>query len=335
MGIGNAIMDIIAPVRDKFLTVHDIQRGSMTLVDELRAIDLNKSMKKIKGLREVAGGSAANTIVGAAGLGVRAAYIGKVGNDGIGRRLAQGYRDAGVDFQSKPTTSATRSARSMIAVTRDGERSMSTFLGANKDFGPGDITKTQIKRAKIIYLEGYLFDTKKQKSAFNKAARIAQESEGQVALTLSDSFCVGRHRDSFRELVEHKTDILFTNEDELLALFETDRLDTALDAISGMRPVVCVTRGDKGSVIQTKKRRHLVPAAPITTLVDTTGAGDQYAAGVLAGRILGMEWEDAGYLGSLAASEVIQHYGARPERSVHELASVSTPIDVPKALAKM
>jgi len=271
-------------------------------------------------LREIAGGSAANTMVGIAGLGVRAGYIGKVGNDGVGKRLAKGYRQAGLTFETKPTKSGTASARCMIAVTPDGERSMSTFLGANADFGVADISKAQIARAKMIYLEGYLFDSAAQKAAFVKAAEIAQDTGGQVALTLSDSFCVGRYRESFRQFSEQKTDILFANEDELLALYETERLDTALDALSGMRPVVCVTRGEKGSVIQTKDRRHLVPAAPIQQVIDTTGAGDQYAAGVLAGRAMGMDWADAGYLGSLAASEVIQHYGARPETRIHDIA---------------
>ena len=324
LGIGNAIMDIIAPVPDKFLSDQNIERGSMTLVDEPRALSLNGSLKAVGKLREIAGGSAANTMVGIAGLGVRAAYIGKVGKDGVGKRLAQGYRDAGVRFDTKPTTSGMASARCMIAVTQDGERSMSTFLGANADFGKGDITKAQIARAKIIYLEGYLFDSDAQKSAFVKAAEMAKAEGGQVALTLSDSFCVGRYRESFQQFVEHKTDILFANEDELLALFETDRLDTALDALSGMRPTVCVTRGDKGSVIQTNKRRHLIPAAPIKQVVDTTGAGDQYAAGVLAGCAMGMDWPDAGYLGSLAASEVIQHYGARPETPIHDIALSSS-----------
>jgi len=323
LGIGNAIMDIIAPVPDVFLGDENIERGSMTLVDEPRAIALNKSLTNMKGLREIAGGSAANTMVGAAGLGVRAGYIGKVGNDGIGRRLSQGYRDAGVAFTTNPTKSGTASARCMIAVTDDGERSMSTFLGANADFGVGDISKAQIALAKIIYLEGYLFDSDKQKAGFIKAAELAEATSGQVALTLSDSFCVARHRESFRQLAEQKTDILFANEDELLALYKTDRLDTALDALSGLRPTVCVTRGEKGSVIQTKARRHLIPVAPIETLVDTTGAGDQYAAGVLAGRIYGLDWNDAGYLGSIAAAEVIQHYGARPETSVHEIAASS------------
>jgi len=323
LGIGNAIMDIIAPVPDAFLSEQNIERGSMTLIDEPRALALNGSLEKLGELREIAGGSAANTMVGIAGLGVRAGYVGKVGNDDVGKRLAQGYRDAGVAFDTKPTKSGTASARCMIAVTKDGERSMSTFLGANSDFGKGDISKAQITRAKMIYLEGYLFDSEAQKAAFVKAADIAEATGGQVALTLSDSFCVARYRESFRAFAEQKTDVLFANEDELLALYETDRLDTALDALSGMRPVVCVTRGDKGSVIQTKERRHLVPVAPISKLIDTTGAGDQYAAGVLAGRAMGMEWEDAGYLGSLAAAEVIQHYGARPETPIHEIAAYS------------
>jgi len=323
LGIGNAIMDIIAPVPNDFLSAQNIERGSMTLIDETRALSLNKSLKQESELREIAGGSAANTMVGIAELGVRAAYVGKIGNDGVGKRLAQGYRDAGVNFETKPTGSGTASARCMIAVTHDGERSMSTFLGANADFGKGDISKAQIARAKMIYLEGYLFDSDAQKAAFVKAAEMAQTTGGQVALTLSDSFCVGRHRDSFRQLAENQTDVLFANEDELRALYETDRLDTALDALNGLRPVVCVTRGAKGSVIQTKDQRHLIPAAPIKEIIDTTGAGDQYAAGVLAGRAMGMEWADAGYLGSLAASEVIQHYGARPETPIHDIAAYS------------
>jgi len=324
LGIGNAIMDIIAPVPDDFLSAQSIERGSMTLVDEPRALSLNGALQTAGELREIAGGSAANTMVGIAELGVRAGYVGKIGRDGVGERLAAGYRAAGVQFETMPTKSGTASARCMIAVTPDGQRSMSTFLGANADFSIADISKAQIARAKTIYLEGYLFDSDDQKAAYVRAAEIAQATGGQVALTLSDSFCVARHRAGFRQLAEHQTDILFANEDELLALFETDRLDTALDALSGMRPVVCVTRGEKGSVIQTNTRRHLVPAAPITKIIDTTGAGDQYAAGVLAGRAMGMDWADAGYLGSIAAAEVIQHYGARPETPIHQIAAYAT-----------
>ena len=260
-------------------------------------------------------------MVGIAGLGVRAGYISKIGRDDVGKRLIKGYREAGVEFETAQAKSGTASASCMIAVTPDGERSMSTFLGANVDFGVADISKAQIARAKTIYLEGYLFDSDDQKAAFTRAAKMAQATGGQTALTLSDSFCVGRHRDGFRQLAEQQTDILFANEDELLALYETDRLDTALDALSGLRPTVCVTRGEKGSIIQTSERRHFVKAAPITKVVDTTGAGDQYAAGVLAGRAMGLDWTDAGYLGSLAAAEVIQHYGARPEARIHQIAA--------------
>lgn len=325
LGVGNAIMDIIAPVPDGFLSRQNVERGSMTLVDEPRALSLNAALKTEADLREIAGGSAANTMVGIAQMGVSAGYVGKIGKDGVGKRLVQGYRDAGVQFETAPTTSGTASARCMIAVTPDGQRSMSTFLGANTDFSVADVNKDQIARAKTIYLEGYLFDSDDQKAAYVQAAEYAQASGGKVALTLSDSFCVARHRAGFRHLAEHQTDILFANEDELLALFETDRLDTALDALTDMRPVVCVTRGEKGSIIQTPKsqgaRRYLVPAAPISQIVDTTGAGDQYAAGVLAGRVLGLDWPDAGYLGSLAAAEVIQHYGARPETPIHHIAA--------------
>lgn len=321
LGIGNAIMDIIAPVPDGFLSSNGIERGSMTLIDEPRALALNAALKRESELLEIAGGSAANTIVGIAEMGVSSGYISKIGKDGVGTRLSKGYRDAGVWFDSAPTESGTASARCMIAVTPDGQRSMSTFLGANVEFGESDVRPEDIARAKMIYLEGYLFDSDAQKAAYVKAAGIAQASDGQVALTLSDSFCVGRHRADFLELVESKTDVLFANEDELLALFETDRLDTALDALTNLRPVVCVTRGEKGSVIQTKGKHHLIPAAPIENVIDSTGAGDQYAAGVLAGRAMGLNWADAGYLGSLAAAEVIQHFGARPETPIHQIAA--------------
>lgn len=321
LGIGNAIMDIIAPVEDSFLSEHAMDKGAMALIDEPRALAVNAALKASSELMEIAGGSAANTVVGISEMGISAGYIGKIGRDGVGTRLAQGYREAGVWFDTTPTTTGTASARCMIAVTPDGQRTMNTYLGANRDFGVADIRREDIARAKTIYLEGYLFDSDAQKAAYVKAAELAQATGGQVALTLSDSFCVGRHRAGFRQLAEHQTDILFANEAEILALYETDRLDTALDALAKLRPVVCVTRGEKGSVIQTAERRYHVPVAPISRIVDTTGAGDQYAAGVLAGREMGLDWPDAGYLGSLAAAEVIQHYGARPETPIHDIAA--------------
>ena len=211
----------------------------------------------------------------------------------------------------------------MIAVTPDGERTMNTFLGASTQLSSSDIVKAKIQAAKVLYLEGYLFDAEPAKKAFVKASEIAKAAGRKVALTLSDSFCVGRHRESFRSLVDNHVDILFANEDEILGLYETDRLDTALDALNKTKTIACITRGERGSIIQDQDRRYMVMAAPVDKVVDTTGAGDQYAAGVLAGRAMGLGWKDAGFLGSLCAAEVISHYGARPEKSIHEIALTS------------
>lgn len=320
LAIGNAIMDVIAPVKDTFLTDYDMNKGAMMLIDEPRAVALNTALATVAQINEIAGGSAGNTMVGIAELGLRGHYIAKVGRDDMGERLADGYRDAGLCFDTPSATSGTATARCLIAVTEDGERTMNTFLGCSTEFGVKDVRRQDIERAATLYLEGYLFDRDDAKKAFVRAAEMAQAAKRTVALTLSDSFCVDRHRASFRQIVDHHVDILFANEDELLSLYQTDRLDTALDALTSTKSVACVTRGEKGSIIQTPERRYLVPAAPIHKVVDTTGAGDQYAAGVLAGRAMNMDWADAGYLGSIAAAEVIQHYGARPEHPIHNIA---------------
>ena len=320
LGVGNVLMDIIAPVPDKFLAENVIEKGSMTLIDEPRALALNKALKTADKVREVAGGSAANTMFGIGALGLRAAYLGNVANDDVGRRMSDGMAKGGVDFSSQPKTSGPASGRCLIAVTPDGERSMSTFLGASCLFTPNDIVKSKVESAACVYLEGYLFDTEPAKAAFVKVAEIARTAGRKVALTLSDSFCVGRHRDSFRKLVDNHVDILFANEDEILSLYETDSLDSALDELTKTKTVACITRSEKGSVIQDAKRRYHVKACPVDKVVDTTGAGDQYAAGVLAGRAMGLDWADAGHLGSLAAAEVISHFGARPEKALHDIA---------------
>ena len=320
LGVGNVLMDIIAPVPDKFLAENVIEKGSMTLIDEPRALALNKALKTADKVREVAGGSAANTMFGIGALGLRVAYLGNVANDDVGRRMSDGMAKGGVDFSSQPKTSGPASGRCLIAVTPDGERSMSTFLGASCLFTPKDIVKSKVESAACVYLEGYLFDTEPAKAAFVKVAEIARTAGRKVALTLSDSFCVGRHRDSFRKLVDNHVDILFANEDEILSLYETDSLDSALDELTKTKTVACITRSEKGSVIQDAKRRYHVKACPVDKVVDTTGAGDQYAAGVLAGRAMGLDWADAGHLGSLAAAEVISHFGARPEKSLHDIA---------------
>lgn len=327
LGIGNAIMDVITPVPDVFLSPNNITKGGMTLIDEASALGLHKAFRKIGDAREVAGGSAANTLVGIAELGVRAAYFGKVSDDALGKRFSKGMSDAGVDFRTRPSKAkgGAATARCLIAVTPDGERSMSTFLGASTGFEKRDLVDSMIKSAKVIYLEGYLFDSEPAKAAFVHAAETSKAAGNKVSLTLSDSFCVDRHRASFKQLVENHVDILFANEAEILSLFETDRIDTALDALGKSKKVACITRSDKGSIIQDADRRYHVPAVPlvkmgVTKPVDTTGAGDQYAAGVLAGHAMGMGWQDAGHLGSLCAAEVISHYGARPETSIHEFA---------------
>lgn len=320
VGIGNAIMDVLAPVDDAFLADHHMTKGIMSLIDQDRALSLDKAFRDAGQVQTIAGGSAANTMVGLSAMGLRAAYIGKTGKDSTGQALVDGFTDAGLDFATRPTETGSASARSMIAVTPDGERTMNTFLGASVEFEKSDVQDAMIQAADILYLEGYLFDADAAKAAFVHAAEVARASGGKVAVTLSDPFCVGRHRESFRHLVDHQTDIVFANQDELLTLTETTDLDEAIADIARDDLILCVTCGSKGSVICEGRVRHQIPVVWADTLVDTTGAGDQYAAGVLGGRALGMDWADAGFLGSIAAAEVIGHYGARPEMPVHDFA---------------
>ena len=320
VGIGNAIMDVIAPVKDSFLSDYEMSKGTMAFIDQDRALMLDGTMRATGEAQTIAGGSAANTMVGIAAMGLRAAYVGKTGRDKTGQALADGYKDVGLDFATWPSDSGLASARSMILVTPDGERTMNTFLGASVEFRKADVQDAMIRAADVLYLEGYLFDTESAKAAFVHAAEVARVAGGKVAVTLSDPFCVDRHRESFRHLVDHQCDIVFANQDELMTLTQAESLDGAMDEIERKDLVLCVTRGPKGSVISDGTRLYHVPAVWAEMLVDTTGAGDQYAAGVLAGRALGLDWADAGYLGSVAAAEVIGHYGARPEMPIHEMA---------------
>lgn len=317
LGMGNALMDVIVPVKDDFITEQAMEKGSMTLIDNDRLAVLGEAFGNLSAEpQEIAGGSAANTMVGIAKMGVRTAYLAKIAEDGVGDRLAQGYADAGLDFRSQRSTSGAPTGQCLIAVTADGERTMNTCLGASPEFTKADVNQEDIERSGTIYMEGYLFDTDEQKGAFVKAAEIAQAAGRLVSLTLSDSFCVGRHRASFAQLVRNHVNILFANEEEMLALAETDDLESAIEAFKREGLTLCVTRSAKGSLIVDGDQRYDIPVVPVETVVDTTGAGDQYAAGVLAGRALGMSWADAGYLGSKAAAEVISHYGARPERDI-------------------
>lgn len=320
LGIGNAIMDVIAPVEDGFLTTYDIERHAMTLIDEARALELTSAFQKHSTPQEISGGSAANTIAGIAEVGLKTGYLGKVASDEVGARFKAGMNESGVIFDGISDAVSPASARSMIAVTPNGDRSMNTFLGISTEFGRDDLDEALIKESKLVYMEGYLFDKESAKAAYVRASELAKAAGAKVSLTLSDSFCVDRHRESFRHLVENHVDILFANEDELLSLYERTDFEAALSDAAKFGTVACITRSEKGSVILDGHKRFDIQADPVASVVDTTGAGDQYAAGVLSGYSLGMDWDKSGRLGSLCAAEVISHYGARPEVSIKDLA---------------
>jgi sugar/nucleoside kinase (ribokinase family) len=318
LGIGNAIFDVLAKTDEKFLADHGMTKGGMTLIDEARAAAIYRDMGPAT---QISGGSAANTIVGIASFGARAAYVGKVKQDEIGRLYAHDIRAAGVAFETKPSTTGPATGCSYILVTGDGERTMNTYLGAAQALFPSDIDPAEIAAAKIIYLEGYLWDPKDAKDAFVKAATIAHGAGRQVALTLSDAFCVDRYRDEFVDLMRKGTvDIVFANEAELHSLYQTSDFDTALKALRKDVKLGVVTRSEKGCMVTSSDGVVAVPASPIKELVDTTGAGDLFAAGFLFGLVRNAGHENAGRLGALAAAEVIQHIGARPQVSLKELA---------------
>ncbi|MEH2521429.1 sugar/nucleoside kinase (ribokinase family) [Bradyrhizobium sp. AZCC 1610] len=318
LGIGNAIFDVFAQTDEKFLSQHGMAKGGMALIDEARAISIYRDMGPAT---EVSGGSCANTIVGVAGFGARAAFIGKVKADQIGTLYSHDIRAAGVAFETRAAADGPATGCSYILVTPDGERTMNTYLGAAQDLNPSDIDETQIAAARIVYLEGYLWDPKNAKEAFVKAASIAHAAGRQVALTLSDSFCVDRYRDEFLDLMRKRTvDLVFANEAELHSLYQTSDFDGALKQLRLDTKLAVVTRSEKGCVVVSSDGVTSVPAFPIQKLVDTTGAGDLFAAGFLFGLVRDASHETCGRLGALAAAEVIQHIGARPQVSLKELA---------------
>lgn len=317
VGIGNAIVDVIAQADDAFLARQGLAKGSMRLIDAARAAALYAEMGPAL---EMSGGSAGNTMAGLASLGGAGAYIGKVGEDELGRVFAHDMRAIGVRFDTAPLAAGPPTARSLILVTPDAQRTMNTFLGACVELGPEDIVPALIASAQVTYLEGYLFDPPRAKAAFQKAADLAHAAGRKVSLTLSDAFCVERYRAEFRALIEGHIDILFANEAEITALYQTDSFDEALRAVRGHCAIAALTRSAKGSVLVTGDETHPIPAVRIDQLVDTTGAGDLYAAGVLFGLTHGRDLAACGRLGSLAAAEVIGHYGARPETSLKALA---------------
>jgi adenosine kinase len=318
LGIGNAIFDVLVQTDEKFLADHGMTKGGMSLIDEARATSIYRDMGPAT---EMSGGSAANTIVGIANFGARAAYVGKVKDDQIGRLYSHDIRAAGVAFETAPAAGGPATGCSYILVTPDGERTMNTYLGAAQDLMPDDIDAAQIAASRIVYLEGYLWDPKNAKEAFVKAASIAHGAGRQVALTLSDSFCVDRYRDEFIDLMRKGTvDLIFANESELHSLYQTADFDTALKQLREDTKLGVVTRSEKGCVVVSKQGVVAAPAYPIDKLVDTTGAGDLFAAGFLFGLVRNAGHENAGRLGALAAAEVIQHIGARPQVSLKNLA---------------
>ncbi len=318
LGIGNAIVDVIARTDDDFLVKHGMHKGTMALIDEARAQAIYSAMGPAT---ESSGGSAANTIVGVASLGGRAAFVGKVKSDELGRTFAHDIRAAGVAFDTKPASAGPSTARCYILVTPDGERTMNTYLGAAQDLRPSDIDESAVASAAVVYLEGYLWDPPQAKEAFVKAADIAHKHKRRVALTLSDAFCVDRYRAEFLDLLRKDTvDILFANERELHSLYETGDFDTAIAALRDDARIAVVTRSEKGCVVVSGDQTEAVPAADVESVVDVTGAGDLFAAGFLVGHSRGKDHRTAAKLGALAAAEVIQHVGARPAVSLKALA---------------
>jgi adenosine kinase len=319
LGIGNAIVDVIARAEDDFLVAQGMHKGGMALIDEARAQAIYAAMGPAT---ESSGGSAANTIVGVTSFGGRAAFVGKVRDDELGKTFAHDIRAARVAFDTKPANDGPSTARCYIMVTPDGERTMNTYLGAAQDLRAGDLDEAQIAASEVVYLEGYLWDPPQAKEAFVKAADIAHKNGRRVALTLSDAFCVDRYRGEFLDLIRKGTvDIIFANEHELRSLYQTADFETGAKALRNDAKLAVVTRSEKGCVVIGKDAVEAVPALPVEQVADVTGAGDLFAAGFLVGLARGKDHRTAARLGGLAAAEVIQHIGARPAVSLKALAA--------------
>ncbi len=308
--LGNAIVDVIARVDDGFVNKHGLVKGSMNLIDEARAEMLYGDMGQAV---EVSGGSAGNTAAGVASFGGRAAYFGKVKADQLGTIFRHDMRAQGVRFDTPAATEGPATARSFILVTPDGERTMNTYLGACVNFTTDDVEAAVVEAAQVTYMEGYLWDRPEAKEAFKLAAQIARKAGRKTSITLSDSFCVERHRDSFLDLIRNDIDIVFANESEIKSLYKTQNFDGAVQAIAMDCPIAVLTRSEKGCVIVKGSEIHATPAFPVNKVVDVTGAGDLFAAGFLFGFTNGKSLPACAQLGALAAAEVISHIGARPE----------------------
>ena len=318
-GLGNAIVDVIAAADDDFLLQHNIAKGVMTLIDDFRAEQL---LRVLPPAQETAGGSAANTMAGLASLGGKGLFVGKTKADRLGASFADSLKSIGVHYTTRAAQDGPASACCLIVVTPDGHRSMNTFLGASREIAPSDINENDIASAQILYVEGYLWDAPEAKAAINKAMAAAKRAGRKVAFTLSDPFCVARWRDEFRALMTD-IDILFANEEEAKALFEVEEFDSILQSARGWAGIAALTRSEKGCVVARDGEVHVIDAVPVARVVDTTGAGDQFAAGFLYGVTHGKHLAESGRLGALAAAEVISHYGARPDTSLSALAATA------------
>ncbi len=316
--VGHAIVDVLAPADDAFLKTHDLHKGAMTLIDTYRATNLYEAMAEGE---QVSGGSAGNTIAGAASFGAKCAYVGKVAHDALGETFARDLKTMGVTFTTPVLhDDPARTGRCLINVTPDAQRTMATYLGAAALIAPSDIDEAIVRDSQIVYLEGYLFDSPSGRETFAKAAQIARVAGRKTAITLSDTFVVDRWRTDLLAFIERHIDLVFANESELLSLFQTDDFYKALRSLRGKTDLAFVTRSEQGSVAIKFEDTHTVPASPVDKIVDTTGAGDQYAAGVMYGLTQGLQIQTCAELGSLAAAEVIGHYGPRPLVNLHQLA---------------
>jgi sugar/nucleoside kinase (ribokinase family) len=315
--IGNAIVDVIAAADDGFLAAEGLDKGAMRLIDADEATRLYGRMGPG---REISGGSAGNTAAGVAMLGGRAGFVGQVADDQLGEVYRHDITSLGIEFTTAPSVGDVPTARCLVLVTPDAQRTMNTFLGAAQLLTLEAIDPRQVEAAAILYLEGYLWDPETPRAAMERAIDIARAAERKVAFTLSDSFCVGRHRDGFNALIDSgRLDILFANEAEIVSLTGEDDFDAAVAAAAERVPLLVVTRGEQGAVAVEKGERVEVPAEPVAAIVDTTGAGDLFAAGFLAGHARGRPNREALRMGAIAAAEVISHYGARPEADLKAL----------------
>ncbi len=317
VGLGSAIVDIIARCDDAFITAQGLEKGMMRLIDEAEAARLYGEMGA--GV-EVSGGTVPNSCVGVASFGGKAAFMGKIAEDEFGEIFTHDLRASGVAFEARPVEGSAPTARCLILVTPDGERTMNTHLGAAAELSTREVDADLISASKTLYLEGYSFDGAPAKAAFQEAARIARGAGTTVSLTLSDPFCVERHRQSFHDFIKSGVDLLFANERELLTLYETGDLAEACARLRGDCALAAVTRGEKGSLILTREEIIEIEVEPVARVVDTTGAGDLYAAGFLFGHARGLELRICGALASVAAAEIISHIGPRPETSLAGLA---------------